>query len=376
MTNKPPLIVHVIYRLGVGGLENGVVNLINHMDPSHYRHAIVCATDATSFVRRINRQDVAVYELNKLAGNDFTAQLRFWKLLRQLKPQVVHTRNMGTIEYVVPAFLAGVKYRVHGEHGRDMLDIDGTNKKYAIMRRLYAPFITRFITMSRDLERWLINVVGLPSRKIIQLYNGVDLEKFHNEIACQRYDFGLDKSDFIIGTVGRLQGEKNQSTLIQAFALLVNECSSATTIKLLIAGDGPDRTMLEQLAETLGIREHVIFMGERNDVPQLLRMFDLFVLPSLGEGISNTILEAMACGCPVVATSVGGNPELVMNDVTGYLVPAADERAMFNAIRHYFENPSLLKLHGVAGRQVVEEKFSMKAMVDRYLNAYNSLYRS
>lgn len=373
MESSVPLVVHVVYRLGIGGLENGVVNLINHMPPERYRHAIVCATDYSDFVKRISRRDVAVYALNKQPGNDLRAQYRFWKLLRQLKPAIVHTRNIGTIEYVIPALLARVARRVHGEHGRDMLDIDGSNKKYLFMRRLYAPFVSRFITMSRDLEQWLVGVVGVRQDKVAQLYNGVDLERFNNAAVYNRNDFGLNEDDFVIGTVGRLQGEKDQATLIKAFALLQTDITIATSTRLLIVGDGPERDRLEQLAADRGIENKILFLGARNDVASMLGMLDLFVLPSLGEGISNTILEAMAAALPVVATNVGGNPELVDEGITGLLVAAADEKTMADAITTYIKFPYLLLQHGAAGRKMIEERFSIAAMVNRYMETYDAL---
>lgn len=373
MESSAPLVVHVVYRFGIGGLENGVVNIINHMPPERYRHAIICATDYTDFVKRITRPDVEVYALNKQPGNDLRAQYRFWKLLRQLTPTIVHTRNMGTIEYVIPALLAGVKHRIHGEHGRDMLDIDGSNQKYIFMRRLYAPFVSRFITMSRDLEQWLIDLVGIPVRKVTQLYNGVDVQRFDSATLYQRGDFGLYKHDFVIGTVGRLQGEKDQATLIKAFSQLHKESSDMASLKLLIIGDGPERSTLEALAADRGVADKVLFLGARDDVASMLGMLDLFVLPSLGEGISNTILEAMASALPVVATRVGGNPELVEHGVTGLLVNAADEQAMADAIAVYLKSPELLIAHGTAGRKVVEDKFSIVAMVNRYMETYDAV---
>lgn len=373
MESSVPLVVHVVYRLGIGGLENGVVNLINHMPPERYRHAIVCATDYGDFAKRISRQGVAVYALNKQPGNDLRAQYRFWKLLRQLNPAIVHTRNIGTIEYVIPALLARVARRVHGEHGRDMVDIDGSNKKYLFMRRLYAPFVNRFITMSRDLEQWLVEVVGIRQDKVAQLYNGVDLERFKSAATYSRDDFSLNKDDFVIGTVGRLQGEKDQATLIRAFALLQTDTTVLVSMKLLIIGDGPERDRLEQLAVDCGIENKILFFGPRDDVASLLSLLDLFVLPSLGEGISNTILEAMAAALPVVATNVGGNPELVDEGITGLLVAAADEKAMADAIAMYIKTPKLLSQHGAAGRKVVEEKFSIAAMVNRYMETYDAL---
>ncbi len=127
---QPQLIVHVIYRLGVGGLENGLVNLINRLPSESYRHAIVCLTDSTDFSKRIQRQDVAIYEIHKKPGQDWGSFVKVYKLFKQIKPAIVHTRNLAAIEYQICALLAGVPYRVHGEHGWDVYDPDGNNVKY------------------------------------------------------------------------------------------------------------------------------------------------------------------------------------------------------------------------------------------------------
>lgn len=280
MNNQPPLIVHVIYRLSIGGLENGLVNLINHMPESSYRHAIVCLTDHTDFKQRIKRGDVQLYELNKKPGHDLSTYMKLWKLLRKLKPDIVHTRNLGTIEYVVPAWLAGIGKRVHGEHGRDMQDIDGTNHKYILLRRFCNLFIHRFVALSKDLEFWLLDTVGIPRDKITQLYNGVDLSRFSivSTKPNQTNDHHRNNKLFTIGTVGRLQPEKDQATLMRAcHHLLEIRPELKNAMKLVIVGDGPDRPDLEALGKELGINDQVSLLGARDDVPDLLNDFDVFL---------------------------------------------------------------------------------------------------
>ncbi len=376
---EPPLIVHMIFRLDFGGLENGLVNLINHMPTEKYRHAIICATDFTDFKKRINDTSVAVYALNKKPGNDLSAYYRLWKLLRKLKPDIIHSRNLGTIEYVIPSLLAGVRYRVHGEHGRDMSDIDGANRKYILLRRLYNPFLRRFVALSKDLEQWLLNTVGINANKVVQLYNGVDLTRFHSVgIGNTLHSISLQihAGDVLIGTVGRLQSEKDQVTLINAFSLLVDDGRiDSKTLKLVLIGDGPDREMLENLVARKSLSEKVVFLGARNDIPGLLSSLDIFVLPSRGEGISNTILEAMACSLPVVATRVGGNPELVKENNTGLLVPSNNPEKMADALRVYLTDKVLAQKHGRAGRQRVESYFSIDKMVASYVEMYDSLIK-
>ena len=362
----PPLVVHIIYKLAVGGLENGLVNLINNMPVEKYRHIIICATDYTDFRDRITRDDVEVYALHKKPGNDLGAYWRLWKLLRRLKPDIVHTRNLGTIEYSLPAKLAGVKYCVHGEHGRDLTDIDGTNQKYIKLRKFYNFFVSHFISVSKDLESWLIETVSIPTQKITQIYNGVNTQRFSIKNRKNQ------SKNIVIGTVGRLQAEKDQATLIKAFELLKKE-NTEKEINLHIIGDGPDREKLDVLVNKMDMTHAVIFHGKCDNIPVLMTELDVFVLPSLGEGISNTILEAMSCGLPVVATNVGGNPELVTENISGYLVPSNNPNEMAKAIQQYIDQPELLAKHGQAARERIENEFSMKAMVDNYVKVYDEL---
>ena len=142
-----PLVAHVMYRFDIGGLENGVVNLINHMPPGAYRHAVISLTEITDFHKRIARDDVEFIALNKSPGHALWIYVRLFRLFRRLRPAIVHTRNLGALELVVPAWAAGAPVRIHGEHGRDVGDLDGSNKKYQWVRRIYRPFVTHYIAL-------------------------------------------------------------------------------------------------------------------------------------------------------------------------------------------------------------------------------------
>lgn len=368
-----PLIVHVIHRLAIGGMENGLVNLINNMPLDKYRHAIVCITDYTDFKDRIT-VPAEVYALHKRAGTDLRSHCRMWVLLRKLRPAIVHTRNLGAMEYALIARLAGVRVTVHGEHGRDMQDIDGSSRKYNFLRRLLRPFITAYIAVSREIQLWLVHVVGADSEKVFQIYNGVDSNKFSRSAKPSCQDTMVN-GELVIGTVGRLQEEKDQATLIRAFACLLDSVPVHTrrSLRLIIVGDGALRGKLELLVERTGIADKVWFTGARDDIPSLLRAMDVFVLPSLAEGVSNTILEAMACGKPVIATSVGGNPELVQDGCTGRLVPPENIQIMADTMRSYVDNVNLIQKHGSAGREQVVEKYSISSMINHYMYVYDQL---
>jgi len=374
-----PLIAHVIHRLDIGGLENGLVNIINHMPAERYRHAIICLTTATEFRARIKGEEVPIYELEKRDGNDVRMHLRLWRLLLGLSPRIVHTRNVGALECVLPAFFARVPYRVHGEHGFHLSDVRGENRRYLWLRRCLKGLVHRYVPMSADLERWLIEEVGVEQAKVTQIYNGVDCKRFHPS-ALGRGPLpieGFAPSDcVVIGSVGRMDPVKDQLTLIRSFGQLIGQIPQGRQrLRFVHVGDGELRAQAQALLRENGLEELVWLPGARSDIASLLRGFDIFVLPSLAEGISNTILEAMASGLPVVATQVGGNPELVLPGVTGCLVPPGEPEAITRAIKRYLAEPELMRAHGRAGRERVESRFSIRTMVGEYLELYDSLLR-
>jgi len=375
---KRPMVVHVIYRLAVGGLENGLVNLINHMPENRAKHIIVCITDFTDFAQRLNRHDVEIIAMRKRPGKDFNYYWRLWRLFRKLRPDIVHTRNLGAIDSVIPAWFAGVKFRVQGEHGRDSVDIAGSNVKYILFRRLLNPFVSHYIALSQDLRLWLEQTVGINPKKITQIYNGVDCGRFDATISMAADLFELkQQGKYVIGTVGRLQSEKNQALLVAAYSeMLLKAPELRHRTHLVIVGDGPDRDKLESLIRSHDIEPQVLMLGARNDVPQIMAGFDLFVLSSLIEGVSNTILEAMCMGLPVLATEVGGNRELVVDGETGKLVPSNNTSAMAQALAQYSEGTIDGWAQGNKGKQRVLTQFTMAAMVKNYLNVYHRINRA
>lgn len=377
----PPLVVHVLFRFDIGGLENGVVNLINHLPVGAFRHAIL-ALDAVSadFARRLVRPDITLHALHKPPGHAFALYPRIWRLFRQWRPAVVHTRNLAALECQLPAWAAGVPLRIHGEHGRDVDDLDGTNRKLQRLRRLYRPFVHRYVTVSADLERYLVERVGVPTARITQIYNGVDSQRFRPAAAAEPAPDGWPfPGDDLwrIGTVGRMQGVKHQTLLARAFVqLLQRRPELRARARLVMVGDGPLRATAQALLAEAGMASLAWLPGERADVPELMRALDVFVLPSLGEGISNTILEAMASGLPVVATRVGGNAELVQPGITGELVPPDDAMALSAALERMADATHRAREMGREARLVVEQRFSLAAMLEAYGRVYAGGLRS
>lgn len=375
MNDRRPLVLHLVYSFDVGGLENGIVNLINRMDPGRFRHMVVALTRCeSSFCQRVKRPDVGFMSLHKPPGHGYKLYPTLYRLFKDQRPAILHTRNLAALEAVVPARAAGVPVRIHGEHGWDVSDPGGTRHKFRLMRRLYKPFVSHYIALSGQIARYLELGVGVPEARLSRICNGVDTARFHPAGGGGRTM--LPGSPFnasgllIVGTVGRLQAVKDQLTLVQAFAHARTLLGSAAApLRLIIAGDGPLRGEVDAAIDAAGVREQVWLAGNRADVPDVMRALDLFVLPSRAEGISNTILEAMASGLPVIATQVGGNDELVTSE-TGRLVPAIEPRIMGEEIARYAADLQLRNAQGHAGRLRVEADFSLDGMVERYTTLY------
>jgi sugar transferase (PEP-CTERM/EpsH1 system associated) len=373
--DKRPLVLHVVYRFDTGGLENGVVNLINHMPVDAYRHAILALTEVTDFRDRIHRSGVDFHSLHKPPGHGVWQYGKLFRLFRRLRPAIVHSRNLAALEVQAPAWVAGVPVRIHGEHGRDVEDLDGSNVTYQRVRRLYKPFVHHYMALSRDLDAYLVDKVRVPQKKITQAYNGVDTDTFspaeNGPLSIAGCPFSPEQH-WLLGTVGRMQTVKDQVMLARAFVhALLAAPELKSRLRLVMVGEGPLREQAQHVLNAAGVGHLAWLPGARNDVAEIMRGLHAFALPSLAEGISNTILEAMASGLPVIATDVGGNADLVAHGQTGYIVPAASPEAMAEQLLWLASNPDAAQIMGQAGRQRVLNSFSMQAMVSTYQGVYD-----
>lgn len=371
-TAEAPLIAHVIHRLDYGGMETVLVDLINGMGDAPYRHAVICLTDYSAFRQRIRSPATEVFALGKREGKDMRVYWRLWKQLRRLRPALVNTYNLATLDAAPIARLAGCRV-VHAEHGWTA-ERKAVPAKYVRLRRLMRPFVDRFVAVSRDLRDWLGETVGVAPGKLVCIHNGIATEDYQADERTRfsaRQRAGIPPDAFVVGTVARLDPVKGQNWLIKAFARLDSELGRES--RLLIVGDGPERARLEALIGDLGLGSRVQLTGTRDDVPELLAAFDLFALPSRNEGVSIAILEAMANGLPVVATRVGGNPEVVRDGETGQLVAVGDVAALSAAFARYRDDPELRRRHGEAGRLLQQAEFSRAGMVERYRRLYDEV---
>jgi glycosyltransferase involved in cell wall biosynthesis len=374
-----PLIAHVVFRFDTGGLENGVVNLINHLPRDAYRHAVVSLTDITDFRKRVLRADVQFIALQKPPGHAYKLYPKLHRLFRELRPAIVHSRNLAALETVVPAWAAGVPdphpRRARARHAGPAR----REPQVPVGAQALPPFVTHYIALSRDLERYLCRNVGVPAARVEQIYNGVDASKFRPARSGASLIDGCPFHDPPSGSSAR-SGEWIRSRIRStSFARSSRRCSSrlasASACGSCWSATAPVQRSARD-AGASGVADLAWLPGERNDVPDILRGLDCFVLPSLSEGFSNTILEAMASGLPVIATNVGGNRELVDDKITGELVPAADPHALAQKMLGYARDRDAARTAGRHGRARVEREFSLDAMVGRYRALYDRLLRA
>lgn len=364
-------VAHVSASLHYGGKENGVVNLVNRLDSAIFENYIFTYVRGGALARRVDPTRCRVVELGDKLGGDYRLYFKLAREFRRYRIHIAHTHSWATVmEGIIGARLARVPILIHGEHGTMKTE---TKLHIHIQRALWHT-TDQILAVSNVLRENLQRQFNFPKEKIRVVANGVDLSRF--ALTRQRDDYkirlGLPANALVFGAIGRVVPVKAYPTLLQAAKLIFNEIPTA---HLVMVGDGPQLEALVQLAEEYQIASRVHFLGARKDVPEILRAFDVFVLSSESEGMSNTILEAMASARPVVATAVGGNPELVVDGETGLLVPPHDPPAMSAAITKLLRDTELCRQMGWFGRQRVEEKFSLEVMVQNYANVYLEAFR-
>ena len=372
---KPVNIIHLVLNLDVGGLEWVVLSLLKGLDKKRFNPSVACLLNGGRLVKELKGLGSEVEILDKPDKLDFSASFKLAKILRKRKIALIHTHNTGAYIYgVIAAKLAGVSAIVHTEHGRNFPD----KKRLMCAEKLLSIFAHRIVVVSEALKDDLIRFEKISSDKIKVIPNGVNLDLFKplpsETIQKKRFELGLKKDDYVIGNIGRLALVKDQANLMQAFSLI---CDKIPQAKLIIVGDGPLKSNLKLKVENLKLKDKVKLLGERKDIPELLNVFDLFVLPSKNEGISLSLLEAMATSKPIIATAVGGNKEIIDNDQNGCLVSANSPQELAREIIYLHDNPQKAKTMANLAYAKVCNRYSSIKMADEYQKIYETaLFRN
>ncbi|MBK1670154.1 hypothetical protein CKO28_19135 [Rhodovibrio sodomensis] len=376
---KPVHVCHLLLRLGYGGMENGVVNIVNHTDRRLFRHTIVCLEDDNPLADRL-ATDVKLHSLGGGSSGHCARYAKTFRVLREIRPDIVHTRNLPTIDLFPIAKAAGNPELVHSEHGLDMLERGGSPLKYRAIRRLGGLFTRRYVALSSDIATWMAEEQGIPSHKIQRILNGVDTARFvpadaDNRDAVRRALCGESDGCLLIGSLGRLEVIKDHENLAYAYVDMVRRCPRLQDeTRLCLGGDGSRREAIDNIMREAGLAENLVMTGYISDPLTFYQALDVFVLPSKSEGTSNTVLEAMSCGLAVVATDVGENRHLIDDGSTGRIVPSETPQRLADALSHYVQHPDVIEQHAWNARQKACRAFSLDTMIASYSALYRSLF--
>ena len=352
-------VVEIVATGTNGGAQEHVFGLLTRLDPTRYDVDVVSLSPGSS-VRKLERHGIPVTVIDE--PDDAIATGAVAALLSDLRPEVIHN-------HMYRAELVGTRAAIAlGEIGRPRPYVVSTVHSSRVRSeedrqqlRLLTPRIDRLIAVSRSIVEKLEHE-GRDTAPISLIHNGVDLERYdHQEPCCTlREEYGLPAEGPIVGVVARLEPEKGHPTLLEAWRSVVAAVPDAT---LLVVGEGSRREALEALAVELGVADRVVFTGRRDDVPAVTAALDVAVLPSYREALGLTILEAMALSRPVVASNVGGIPEMVEDGITGLLVPPRDAEALATAIVRLLRDHPLADTLARAGHDLVHERFCIELMV-------------
>lgn len=360
-----PRVMQLVLSLSPGGTERLVIEICRHL-ADRVESSVCCLDEPGAWAAELGPLGIPVSALSRRPGFQPGVALELARVINAGKVDVVHCHHYSPYVYGLLASVLHPRVRlVFTEHGR--LSGAPPSRKRQWVNPLLAWWPARLCAVSADLKQHMV-AEGFPARRLQVVYNGIAVGERPraDERRAAREGLGLPADAFVVGTVGRLDPVKNLPALLRAHAVLATEHPRA---QLVIVGDGPERDALQAEARTLGIAGSVLFTGYRPDVRAVLPAFDVYANSSVYEGVSLTILEAMAAALPVVATNVGGNPEVVIDHETGRLV-SSHVRALSGAFLELACSPLRRHHMGDAGRWRVKRHFSIDRMVQQYADAY------
>lgn len=358
-------VLHLCESSDTGGAESVLISMVEGIDKNRYR-SLVCLLNDGWLKVELEKRRIETVVIPQPRSLDLRWLLEVRRLLKDRDIHVMHSHEFATNVYAsVLSWFTGIPV-VATAHGKNYY-----GEKWR--RRVAYRFVARqsaMVAVSDDLKRFLVRQVGIPPSNIRVIHNGIDLGRYavQERARALRKELGLSSDQRVVGTVANLFAVKGQTYLLRACRAVARVFPN---LVLLVAGEGEQLAPLEKEASDLGIADKVKFLGFRSDVPALLQEMEVFILPSLSEGLPLSVLEALALQKPVVATHVGGIPEIVEDGVTGYLVPPRNPEALAERIILLLSDPQTAARFGEVGRKRVEEAFGLEQMIRNYQSLYD-----
>jgi glycosyltransferase involved in cell wall biosynthesis len=360
-------VVHLVEELTIGGLEKILAAIVLNLDKNKYNVSVWCLREGGFFADKLVKEGIDVRILHISTSRNPLSIYKLYKLLKRHKFDIIHTHaySAGTIGRV-SAFLAGVPVIISHNHSV----YDYYNKFYHLVEWILSLVTDRVICISEVVNRFVNKTQMINAGKLITIHNGIDdvCDVTEKSSSYLKKELGIPINHSVIGTIAHLEEHKGLKYLLEAASLLL---ASRRDISFLFVGEGALKEKLKKLCVDLKIEKTVIFAGERNDMPEILFSIDIFVLPSLREGLPLTILEAMACGRPVIATNVGGIPEAVKDGENGILVYPKDPEALYRAMNELLGDREKREKMGRIGKRMCDESFRAQTMVEKIEDLYD-----
>lgn len=351
----PVNVLFIIWSLEKGGAERFLVSLVKYLDKNKIKPIVCCLNWKGEWAKELEDRGIKVIALNKKGKFDIAVIFSLIRVIRQYDISIVNTHLWAADALGrMAAILAGVPVIVSTIHSLDLW------KKWwhMVIDKLLSYRTNMFIAVSESAKNHYINTEKIALSKVAYIPNAIEIEKFKNNEDCSYlyYELELKKEESIIlACIGRLNEEKGHKYLLEALSSL----NGRYNIKLLVVGEGPLRNSLQSMVHSLQLNDKIKFLGQRNDIPQILEISDCLILSSIYEGLPSCILEAMAAGKPVIATKVGGIPDLIVEEETGFMVPSQDSHALALAIEKLINLPDKGKKMGINGREIANDNFSI-----------------
>jgi glycosyltransferase involved in cell wall biosynthesis len=362
----------VTVGLEVGGTEGQLMEIADRLDPKRFIVTVCGLKGEGAIAGEMRRRGIKVVTLNGTGRMDARVFLRFFSLVRAEQPDVIHS-FLPLANYVgmIVGYMLRVSVLVASYRGVEQ----ERNWIQVWADRLVVRLAQATTCCSDAVRSFAIKRFGGEKTRYVTIHNGIDVERFRRASAVTKAALGLREGIATIGTICRLEEPTKGLTVLLKAAAQLTQRFDGLPFQLLLVGEGPSADVLRRLSEELSLRDIVIFAGARCDVEQVLPLLDLFVLPSLSEGFGIALVEAMAAGCPVVATAVGGIPEVVQSERVGVLVSAGDSHALTDALADLLKNRSKARALGNDGQRWVARKFAVSMMVHHHENLYDRLLR-
>lgn len=368
MAKRPPHVLQVVLQLDPGGTERLIVEMVRRLH-GRFPTTVCCLDRPGSWAPEIERLGVEVVALQRPPGFHLATARALARVVRKAEATVLHCHQYSPFVYgrIACAMSNGPRL-VFTEHGRHS-DAPPSGKRRLVNRFLVSG-VSDLYAVSHDLRRHML-AEGFPERVRV-LWNGIDPGRVPDEglRTSTRAQLGVGRDAIVVGSVGRLDTVKDFPTLIEAFAIARTD---EPRLHLAIVGEGPDRPRVERAIAASALGGAVTLLGHRHDARALMAGFDIYVNSSISEGVSLTLLEAMSAGLPVVATSVGGTPEVVVHNETGLLAPARSPAALAACLTRLATDPGCAHDCGRAGRRRLLDYFTLDRMVGGYVPLYEGV---